>query len=387
MKKTNKSILALTLILSFSITTFAQKYKPDTKETFFGNESNWINYTQSRNTYYNVGIDSSKEMITSWNSATQQWDMTALRLATYKNDGRLLNDILKRYNPTIQSYENQGNTEIEFTETLIDGELIAEETKRTISSWNEMDKVWKVVSLTETELLLGKKKSTINSQSFIGPLKEVQKREYSYQSNVINSIVLSDKENGEWVAKSITLFNYKSGTDLVMDRTEWGYADSEMGDQVNKSLYTYTAFDELDSVKGYTYDVTVEEYILTSVRVHKYDANQNLTELVDYIVDVNGDYQNSYKEVFTYNTASIAMQELNNRVTVYPNPAKDFFYLDKTSLISKITIVDVLGNELAKYDVSEVLNGMDVSTYAKGTYVLTIDYVDGEVGRKKLIVE
>lgn len=78
--------------------------------------------------------------------------------------------------------------------------------------------------------------------------------------------------------------------------------------------------------------------------------------------------------------------ELNNDIKIYPNPVKNVLKIkSKGNLnISNLTLVDVLGKTVYT---SKTLHDIDVSTFAKGLYILKIDSKENGVLSKKVIIE
>ena len=65
---------------------------------------------------------------------------------------------------------------------------------------------------------------------------------------------------------------------------------------------------------------------------------------------------------------------------VYPNPAKDFIFVDLQSVIAgpiKVTLINILGSEVKKWDEFYLLQGdqklkLDLSQFKSGMYILKI---------------
>lgn len=63
---------------------------------------------------------------------------------------------------------------------------------------------------------------------------------------------------------------------------------------------------------------------------------------------------------------------VNDKVTFYPNPIKDILYLDNI-LASKVTINSILGKQLEVKDIQTSSSSIDMSKYAKGIYLITLE--------------
>lgn len=63
---------------------------------------------------------------------------------------------------------------------------------------------------------------------------------------------------------------------------------------------------------------------------------------------------------------------VEKEISVYPNPAVDFFTLSvNDETISKITVNNIIGKEVLTYNRTE-MNKYDVSTLKKGIYVIRV---------------
>ena len=84
----------------------------------------------------------------------------------------------------------------------------------------------------------------------------------------------------------------------------------------------------------------------------------------------NTNYQTPYNFVIS-TTLGIANNDIN-KVTFYPNPVKDILYLDNSSA-SKAMIYSLLGQQLEVKDMQSSSSSIDMSKYAKGIYLITLE--------------
>ncbi len=61
-----------------------------------------------------------------------------------------------------------------------------------------------------------------------------------------------------------------------------------------------------------------------------------------------------------------------NTVSFYPNPVKDILYLDNIPA-SKATIYSLLGQQLEVKNMETASSSIDMSKYAKGIYLITLE--------------
>ncbi len=84
----------------------------------------------------------------------------------------------------------------------------------------------------------------------------------------------------------------------------------------------------------------------------------------------NTNYQTPYN--FVINTALSSTENEINKVSFYPNPVKNILYLDNISA-SKATIYSLLGQQLEIKDIQTTSSNIDMSKYAKGIYLITLE--------------
>jgi pimeloyl-ACP methyl ester carboxylesterase len=84
----------------------------------------------------------------------------------------------------------------------------------------------------------------------------------------------------------------------------------------------------------------------------------------------NTNYQIPYN--FVISTTLGTSENEMNKVSFYPNPVKDILYLDNSSA-SKATIYSLLGQLLEVKDIQSSSSSIDMSKYAKGIYLITLE--------------
>lgn len=84
----------------------------------------------------------------------------------------------------------------------------------------------------------------------------------------------------------------------------------------------------------------------------------------------NTNYQTPYN--FVINTALGITKNIINKVNFYPNPVKDILYIDNIAA-SKATIYSFLGQQLEVKNIDTSSSTIDMSKYAKGIYLITLE--------------
>ena len=78
--------------------------------------------------------------------------------------------------------------------------------------------------------------------------------------------------------------------------------------------------------------------------------------------------------------------EFESEVSIYPNPAKEILYINTSLPIKELTICNLLGQEIQKYNMTEKTSSIDIIGLNKGVYVVKI-YTDKAAFSQKIIVE
>lgn len=102
----------------------------------------------------------------------------------------------------------------------------------------------------------------------------------------------------------------------------------------------------------------------------------------------NGSSTRITPPVFNYATVlSNNNFELENKITIYPNPINSVLNISFKELIPRTaTITDLNGRKLISYKLRNTNNVLDLNEFAKGIYILQIDTEEGKLN-KQIIIE
>lgn len=77
-------------------------------------------------------------------------------------------------------------------------------------------------------------------------------------------------------------------------------------------------------------------------------------------------------------------QEIDNQIHVYPNPAQDFVTVEFPEMhkINTITLTDLAGTEIQKFDTFNNTMTIDLSKFPSGIYLIYIYTKDREIVRR-----
>ena len=73
---------------------------------------------------------------------------------------------------------------------------------------------------------------------------------------------------------------------------------------------------------------------------------------------------------------------VKSNLKVYPNPATDIVNISANRKIENVTVMDMTGKKVQSFKAGNQIN---VSSLAKGTYILQVYYGEGAVENTKLI--
>ncbi len=219
-----------------------------------------------------------------------------------------------------------------------------------------------------------------------------------------NNTFISSFENLESVGRNLTILNTAS------ESVSWLTNLNSVGGNVwliyNPNLEDLLGISQLSSMNGELNiralgtEVTslngLENIDYTGINYLNISENQNLSGCSKpnicqyllsgrpYFIQNNSSGCNSAEEILTNCNMSIDEEILNDKVTIFPNPAKDKLHIHSNNLIiQEIGLYSVEGKLLQKYNSKERI--LDVSKYPSGNYTLVIKSDKGKTSKKILI--
>ncbi|HLV41455.1 MAG TPA: T9SS type A sorting domain-containing protein [Brumimicrobium sp.] len=123
-----------------------------------------------------------------------------------------------------------------------------------------------------------------------------------------------------------------------------------------------------------------------------YDGRMSLTQTADNtllasLTTAEANFGSSKSFSFCINNASVSLNEMENKVSIYPNPSKGIFNIAMDfSGTKEITLTNIAGKVVGSYKVTDNFFQINESQLSNGIYVLTISNENNRVTRK-LIVE
>ncbi|WP_068473310.1 Ig-like domain-containing protein [Saccharicrinis aurantiacus] len=109
-----------------------------------------------------------------------------------------------------------------------------------------------------------------------------------------------------------------------------------------------------------------------------------------YNIYYKGSYDWSHIEVISSDLKSISHDAISNStdIIIYPNPSSDVVNIKNTINVSSYTILNATGTKVAFKEIADC-NSIEipVSAYSTGSYFVKLQYVDGSVNTKKIVIK
>ena len=118
---------------------------------------------------------------------------------------------------------------------------------------------------------------------------------------------------------------------------------------------------------------------MPNVRLRCYEYNE---ECLYSDFSFNESIYDCYTPLYT----GLEENETQNNILLYPNPAKERLYINTSIPIKQMTICNLLGQEIQKYNNLETTSSIDISELNKGVYFVKI-YTEKVVLSKKIVVK
>lgn len=118
---------------------------------------------------------------------------------------------------------------------------------------------------------------------------------------------------------------------------------------------------------------------MPNVRLRCYEYNE---ECLYSDFSFNESIYDCYTPLYT----GLEENETQNNILLYPNPAKERLYINTSIPIKQMTICNLLGQEIQKYNNLETTSSINISGLNEGVYFVKI-YTEKAVLSKKIVVK
>ena len=97
-------------------------------------------------------------------------------------------------------------------------------------------------------------------------------------------------------------------------------------------------------------------------------------------------FDESIYDCYTPLYTGLEESQIQNNISLYPNPAKERLYINTSIPIKQMTICNLLGQEIQKYNNLETTSSINISGLNEGVYFVKI-YTEKVVLSKKIVVK
>lgn len=220
----------------------------------------------------------------------------------------------------------------------------------------------------------------------------------------MNCYAASNGTTDNLMSPKIDMTNAVTGAQLTFDVAHQMYnATSIERLKVNVSTDCGATWTTLYNKSGATL-ATVTGYLTTAFNpvstswrneVVSLNAYIGVPELIVQIQSISGYGNNIYVDNvnITDGNVSVPVLATQSPIELYPNPAKGEAFLnvslDKATDLN-VSVYNTLGAKVATYNYESFASGvirMDVSTFAKGTYTVSVSTADGVITKRLIVSE
>lgn len=317
-------------------------------------EGNWVNDDKSVLEFEINNADSTfrflKVFFYQWNSGTNEWNLSGRSVYNYDSNNYLL---------SVQQFINFGGQEIQYS--------LVEYTNNSVGK--PLEKIVKYLDFSNMQLQEASKTVYVYDSGNQHYLQ--METEYLFEDGVfVEDMRYTYTRNSLLYPLTEIMEYYGNGSFQIGSKLEYSYLpnnkdltqilqfvwNGSVYENSSREVYTYTSFNKKEI---YTYEVFTNGNFNPWLKTtYTYDnQNREIEALTQIFVAGNfesADYQNSYRELTSYEPTSVKDEELiikgftlNNN---YPNPFNPStvisYQITELSKV-KLTVYDILGNEIA----------------------------------------
>lgn len=155
--------------------------------------------------------------------------------------------------------------------------------------------------------------------------------------------------------------------------------------EITLQFYNYawvTWIEGIGNIEGLLMDwrsYTMAMDPMPNVRLRCYEYNE---ECLYSDFSFNESIDDCYTPLYT----GLEENQIQNNILLYPNPAKERLYINTSIPIKQMTICNLLGQEIKKYNNLETTSSINISGLNEGVYFVKI-YTEKVVLSKKIVVK
>lgn len=184
---------------------------------------------------------------------------------------------------------------------------------------------------------------------------------------------------------SMYIQNQKSG-DMICATPSDLKISSQISNSINLEWKETGTSNQWQTLSGRKSTTTVASEIYNDVENNPIDSRSNLTNNFYYEFYVKskctGDKNSPWYGPVYSSQVKLGTEEIDTRkISVYPNPAKDFININSTAKVNKVSVYNTDGKILLEDNSTKI----NLSKLQPGVYLMKIDFADGKAETQKVI--
>ena len=228
---------------------------------------------------------------------------------------------------------------------------------------------------------------------------------YNASNNMTEDLYQYWDEDAEtWINDGKSIYAYDASNNMTEDLYQYWDEDAEAWVNSNKYTYAYDASNNMTEELSQYWDEYAEAWVNDNKYTYAYDESNNATSGICQAWDGNAWYnqdiyglsvyynnmQSEYTNIYAYRftasyikTGTVGIAEAGGEkaaITIYPNPVGDVLYIQSSTAVEQLIIYDISGRMLKQ--IPNPSQEINVSSLAKGIYLVKVKTEEGEVIRK-----
>lgn len=387
--------ITLLLLFMITITSHGQNKLLSSIDEYYSG-STW-----EKRSGYNYEYDNNNNLVVeyrmNWNNSNSTWENSDKETFTYNASNKATQELYQNWNTLTSSFENSYKQTYTYTNGKIT-EIVSQEWLN--SSWVNTYKTnitYNSSNLPETAV-----EYTWGGSQWV---TDESRTTLTYNpNNRVTSDLQEIWDGTQWVNDTKTIYTYNANNKIINQKSaEWDDFNSLWVPNGNKSEYEWDASgNKVKETEYYTYsDANNNQFNNQYKKEYTFDTSSLMSSFANPFKDKTGfdylfedfpfinkvlvenqfnyddntsTYSNSGRTTYNYDssiTLSTKQPEITiEKIKVYPNPTKDFLYIQNTAndKIDKVVITDIIGKTVLKcYENAKQINVQDLS---KGIYLI-----------------
>ena len=200
--------------------------------------------------------------------------------------------------------------------------------------------------------------------SLLDPIANGEQHNYSYDQKIIYKI----KPNPSYLDAPPIIADGINTFEITSNSATGGYIipnGTKIKNLGESNSYTFAAN------AGYSIDkVFIDGMPDATAKANGYYIFENITA--------------NHNIVVTFKNASTGIEEkaINNKLTLFPNPAQGTLYIMSSEVVEQVSIYDISGRMLQQTNNPSTSIGISISSLANGIYIVKVKTIQGETVRK-----